>query len=135
MVKNKKPIFIFSQIWQLIELAGLLFSIPMFFLFGILFTGDSYTVIDFVNSYVITTIAIFFFIKIIAFIAFTRLKPWAIYFNLIQNLILTGIIIILLILTISSDAFSISQVLFLLLFLLLSWVNYRCLKAYKAEIK
>lgn len=134
-MKNKNPVFIVSQIWQLIELAGMLFSIPLFFIFGILFTGDSDTVFNFVNSYIITSIAIFFIIKIIAFIAFTRLKAWAIYFNLIQNLILTGIIILLLVLTISSDAFSILQVFFLFLFLLLSWVNYRCLKVYKAKIK
>jgi len=61
---KKSPIYIFSQVWQIIELAGLLFSIPVIFIFSILFTGDSYTVFDFVNTYIITSLAIFFLIRV-----------------------------------------------------------------------
>ncbi len=134
-MKSRHTVFIISKIWQIIELAGLFFLIPAFFLFGLLFTGDSYTVFNFVNSYLITGIAIFLIIKIIVLIAYARLKSWSLYFNFIQNIILAGIIILILILTISSDAFSFLQVLFLILFLLLSWINYRCIRVYKKEIK
>ncbi len=130
---KKSPIYIFSQVWQIIELAGLLFSIPVIFIFSILFTGDSYTVFDFVNTYIITSLAIFFLIKLIVLISFSRNKIWAIYFNLIQNIILTIVCTIFIILSICSDIFSIIYVFVLFIFLILSWANYSCLISSKKD--
>jgi len=130
---KKSPIYIFSQVWQIIELAGLLFSIPVIFIFSILFTGDSYTVFDFVNTYIITSLAIFFLIKLIVLISFSRNKIWAIYFNLIQNIILTIVCTIFIILSICSDIFSIIYVFVLFIFLFLSWANYSCLISFKKD--
>lgn len=132
-MKNKSPICIFSQVWQIIELAGLLFSIPVIFIFSILFTGDSYTVFDFVNTYIITSVAIFFLIKLIVLVSYYRYKLWAIYFNLIQNIILAIICTIFIILSICSDIFSIIYVFVLLIFLILSWANYSCLISFKKD--
>jgi len=130
---KKSPIYIFSQVWQIIELAGLLFSIPVIFIFSILFTGDSYTVFDFVNTYIITSLAIFFLIKLIVLISFSRNKIWAIYFNLIQNIILTIVCTIFIILSICSDIFLIIYVFVLFIFLFLSWANYSCLISFKKD--
>ena len=132
-MKKKSPICIFSHVWQIIELAGLLFSIPVIFIFSILFTGDSYTVFDFVNTYIITSLAIFFLIKLIVLISFSRNKIWAIYFNLIQNIILTIVCTIFIILSICSDIFSIIYVFVLFIFLFLSWANYSCLISFKKD--
>ena len=132
-MKKKSPICIFSHVWQIIELAGLLFSIPVIFIFSILFTGDSYTVFDFVNTYIITSVAIFFLIKLIVLISYSKYKLWAIYFNLIQNIILTIVCTIFIILSICSDIFSIIYVFVLFIFLFLSWANYSCLISFKKD--
>jgi len=132
-MKKRSQSYILSLVWQIIELAGLLFSIPVIFIFSILFTGDSYTVFDFVNTYIITSVAIFFLIKLIVLVSYYRYKLWAIYFNLIQNIILAIICTIFIILSICSDIFSIIYVFVLLIFLILSWANYSCLISFKKD--
>ena len=132
-MKKRLPSCIFSLVWQIIELAGLLFSIPVTFIFGILFTGDSYTVFDFVNTYLITSLAILFIIKLIVFISFCRDKLWPIYFNLIQNIILAIVCTVFIILSIFSDLFSLLYIFFLLIFLILIRANYSCLISFKKD--
>lgn len=130
-MKEKPKTFFLLKTWQIIELSGLVFSIPLIFIFSILFTGDSYTIFNFVNSYIITTAAVFLIIKIVAFIGFLKFKIWAIYFNLIQNIMLSLLGIILIILTIHSDAFSILQVFFVLIYILLTLAYYDYLINFK----
>lgn len=130
-LKEKPKTFILLKAWQIIELSGLALSIPLIFIFSILFTGDSYKVFNFVNSYIITSVAVILIIKIVAFIGFLKSKLWTIYFNLIQNTILLLASITLTILTIYNGAFSILQIIFVFLYIFLTWVFYDYLITYK----
>jgi hypothetical protein len=125
----KKPsIAIFLKIWQIVELVGLLLSIPLIFFAGILFTGDSMTVFNFVNSYILSAVGLLLIIKIIVTMAFFKSKRWALYFNFIQNLILVLLFLGLIIITILAGAFSTIQFVFIFLFLYISWANLKCLR-------
>lgn len=132
---TRKPlIFVFLKVWQVIELLGLVFLIPLIFIFGILFTGDSYSVFNYVKSYIIPPLAVLLLVKIIVFIAFLKYKRWAIYFNIIQNIILALIFITLTILTIYTGAFSIFQVIFIILYILLTWFYYKWLSFHRTRM-
>ncbi|NOX33259.1 MAG: hypothetical protein GXP56_05910 [Deltaproteobacteria bacterium] len=128
----KKPdISTFLKIWQIIELVGLLSAIPLFFVFGILFTGDSPVTYNFVNSYILPSTGLFLVIKIIVAAALFKAKQWALYFNLIQSLILYLLLLAVIIITILAGAFSVIQLLFLIFFLLISRENLKCLRRLK----
>ncbi len=140
MIPNKitKPgIAVFLQVWQILELAGLLFAIPLIFFFGVLLTGDSYKLFDFVNANIIPVMGVFLLLKIIVTIFFFKAKRWAVYFNFFQNLILAIIqfvAVVAFIIGIAqnpniSAAFSIIPILIVLgFYLFLSWAFRQCLK-------
>jgi len=138
--KDSKPgIVIFLQIWQILELTGLLFSIPLVFFFGILFTGDSSKTFNFVNMNIIPAISIFLLLKIIVTIFFFKSKRWTIYFNFFQNLLLVFIQLIIIVISFIavtanvksklSDYFSMIPGFFLLgFYLFLLWGFRQCLQ-------
>ena len=87
-VKITKPgIAAFLRIWQILEIIGLLFSIPLSFGLGMLFTGDSDTLVKQVIHYVLPGIGIFVIVKIVVLVAFGKSKRWAVYFNFYQNIL------------------------------------------------
>ena len=125
---EKPNIPAFLKIWQIIELAGLFLLIPLSFFAGIVFTGDSSKLFNFVSSYIIPSIGLFLIVKIIVAVALFKLKRWALYFNFIQSLILVLLSLGLIIATIAAGAFSVLQILFLFLFLFISLENIKCLR-------
>ncbi len=82
-------------IWQIVEIVVLCLSIPVVLLFGILFTGDSYTVFNAVSSYVIPVLLVILAIKLVMIIAMFKRKRWAAFVNAIQNIVL-GLLMLLL---------------------------------------
>ncbi len=135
----KPGIAVFLQIWQILELIGLLFAIPLVFFFGILLTGDSSKVFDFVNANIIPVMGIFLLLKIIVTIFFFKAKRWTIYFNLFQNLLLALIQLGLVVATFvgiaanpdisSSSYFSTFPFLISVgFFVFLTWANRQCLR-------
>lgn len=96
--ENKKPIFVtLLLIWQIFEITGALLAIPIVYIFGVLFTGDSNTVIDAVMSNIIPAILVIFVLKAALLFAMFKRKRWAVIANLIQNIILVLLSILLLI--------------------------------------
>ncbi len=136
---TKPGIAIFLQVWQILELLGLVFFIPLSFAFGMLFTGDSNTFLNFVMNHIIPAIIIFLLLKIIVTVAFFKAKRWAIYFNFFQNIILSLLSVTLIIIYIiaiiqfpdktSSTLYSIAQLLIGIGFYsFLFWSYHKCLK-------
>ncbi len=96
--KPKRP-FIVSLLlfWQITELFGLLLFIPIFFMFSVMITGDSDKLFKTLMTYGLPSLLIFIVLKIIVLITMYKRKRWSLVFNLIQNLILSAIVIIFII--------------------------------------
>ncbi|GEM_PF-1781524 len=92
---SKPGIAVFLLIWQILEIFGLIFSIPLSFGLGMLFTGDSDTFIKQVIHYVLPGIGFFVVVKIVVLIAFSKSKRWAMYFNFYQNILYFVICLVL----------------------------------------
>lgn len=136
---SKPQISKFLKIWQIIELIGLAFLLPVVFFGGILFTGDGMTVYDFVTDYILPAMVIFWVIKFVTYRAFIRNKRWPLLFNFIQNMLIALFSLALGIFTVlgyHNDPFGLStyitfiiqSLVFLALFLFLSKSYYKCLK-------
>jgi len=120
----------FLRVWQILELAGLLFLIPVVFLGGILFTGDSSNVYDFVKHYIVPLMGLFLVVKIFVAIAFFKFKRWPLYFNFVQNVILCVLSLGVIILSIIAKSFPFLPILFMVLFGFIARANLKCLRDY-----
>ena len=121
-------IAVFLKVWQIIELVGIFFLIPISFFAGILFTGDSQKMFNFVNFYILPVLGLLLVVKIFVTIALFKSKRWALSFNLIQNFIFALLCGSLVVLTIIAKAFPILPILFLFFFIFLFRANLKCLR-------
>ena len=89
--KDKKPKLIRLLLaWQTIEIVGLIFTFIMMFFLGIIWPSSSS--VEETALYTIIFLGVFSVIKIIARKAMKKKMLWAVYFNLLQNIILTIIL-------------------------------------------
>lgn len=84
---DKKPKLIrFLLVWQTIEIVGLLFTFIMMFFLGVIWPSSSS--VEETALYTIVLLGVFSVIKIIVRKAMKKKMLLAVYFNLIQNIIL-----------------------------------------------
>lgn len=89
--KNKKPKLVrYLMAWQTIEIVGLAFTFMMMFFLGVIWPSSSS--VEETALYTIIFLGVFTAIKIIARKAMKKKVLWAVYFNLLQNIILTIIL-------------------------------------------
>ena len=89
--KDKKPKLVrYLMAWQTIEIVGLLFTFIMMFFLGVIWPSSSS--VEETALYTIIFLGVFTAIKIIARKAMKKKMLWAVYFNLLQNIILTIIL-------------------------------------------
>ncbi|MBU8893526.1 MAG: hypothetical protein KOO66_12165 [Bacteroidales bacterium] len=126
----ERPVFItFLRVWQIIESLGLLFAIPLTFIFGILLTGDSYTTFDFVTSNIIPVLVGLLLIKIVITIALFKNIRWAVFVNLVQNSLLLLVSLVLILASyFNSIPLSFGYYFFILVYGLLTVGFYQCVK-------
>lgn len=115
-LKNKRPQYVtLLLIWQIIEIAMLLFAFGFFYFFGVTWrTSLNSSVEPFIYN-ILAFAGAFLLIKIVVLIAMYKRKLWAVYFNLFQNIILVLLLFALFVISNDEISFGYYMIIFPLL--------------------